>query len=75
MEARIKELIDGCAAVPFTVEISDPLALSFIAELPHGPAGRALSPSLPLSLFLSLSLLSLSHSLSHTHSHTHSLTH
>ena len=38
VESRIKELIDGCVASPFTVQISDPLALSFIAELPQGQA-------------------------------------
>jgi C4-type Zn-finger protein len=33
VEARIKDLIEGCVASPFTVQISDPLALSFIAEI------------------------------------------
>lgn len=39
LENRIQDLIDGCAASPFTVEISDPLALSFIADLPIDQPG------------------------------------
>jgi C4-type Zn-finger protein len=34
LEARINALLEGCETCPFSVEISDPLALSFIAELP-----------------------------------------
>ena len=34
IETRIKDMMNSCVASPFTVEISDPLALSFIAELP-----------------------------------------
>ncbi len=41
VEARIKDLIDGCVASPFEVQISDPLALSFIAELPQTNSAAA----------------------------------